>query len=220
MKRMLLIAAVFTAPLPALAWDAKTSCPSGACPVGQDGGMAQGQAQRQSQGQHQTATGGKASSHSAATGGKATVNFTYNDPSAAAGDPSGGYSGGGYARRAPDVFIPSVGGGGADCPVVGFGAGGSGMGGGGGFGPSWISSRCDHRRYAEVIYALTGDRLAALEYLASVEPDVRKWLDARPFQSVALPPAAEVLHGTSGADGYCSEHMTWAERHRHPECGK
>lgn len=209
--RSLLVVATILAPLPAAAWDARTGG-SGPQSIGQDGGMAQSQQ-------------ANASSRSSATGGKATVNFTYNDPPAAAGDPAGGYSGGSYAvRQAPDIFVPSVGGGGSDCPVVGFGAGGSGMGGGGGFGPSWISSRCDHRRYAEVIYALTGDRRAALEYLASVEPDVQKWLNSRasaqPAAAVVaapLPPAAETLHGTSGADGYCTV-LSAGERARHPEC--
>lgn len=101
----------------------------------------------------------------------------------------GGGSGGGArvdARQAPDIVLPSIGGGGSDCPTVGFGASGAGLSGGGGFGPSWISTRCDHRKYAELIYLLTGDRGKALRYLASVEPDVRDAL----ADSTAVQPAS------------------------------
>lgn len=103
---------------------------------------------------------------------------------------SRGSSGGGAAhidaRQAPDIVVPSVGGGGSDCPTVGFGASGAGLSGGGGIGPSWISTRCDHRKYAELIYLLTGDREKALHYLASVEPDVRDAL----ADSAAVQPAS------------------------------
>lgn len=80
------------------------------------------------------------------------------------------------------------GGSGFDCPTVGFGASGAGLTGGGGFGPSWISSRCDHRKYAmDVILPLMG-RDAALAYLASVESDVddftKKW--ARDHQPIGV----------------------------------
>lgn len=145
-------------------------------------------------------------------------------PASTTASPASGFGGGGGTRvigQAPDIFLPSIGGGGADCPTVGFGAAGSGLSGGGGFGPSWISTRCDHRKYAELIYQLTGDRQKALAYLASVESDVKQWLDATPISTTtALPPASEALHGTAGTDGYCSERMTWAEHKRHPECGK
>ena len=73
-------------------------------------------------------------------------------------------------NQAPAIALPSIGGGGGDCPVVGFGVGGSGLGGGGGFGPSWISSRCDHRKYAELLAELQG-KAAALAYLCRVEGD-------------------------------------------------
>ena len=86
----------------------------------------------------------------------------------------GGHGGGGNTtineNTAPQITLPSIGGGGSDCPVVGFGVGGSGLGGGGGFGPSWISSRCDHRKYAELIAELQG-KAAALAYLCRVEGD-------------------------------------------------
>ncbi len=92
----------------------------------------------------------------------------------------GGSGGGGYAggvsidaRQAPEVLVPSIGGGGADCPVVGFGVGGSGLGGGGGFGPSWISPDCNARKVAELLANL-GHRDAALAVLADHFPEVRK----------------------------------------------
>lgn len=71
------------------------------------------------------------------------------------------FSGGsGSGTRAPDINLPSWGGGGMDCPTVGFGAGGSGLGGGGGFGPSWISSDCNKRKVAEMALRLYGPAVA------------------------------------------------------------
>jgi hypothetical protein len=115
------------------------------------------------------------------TGGGSAGTAPARGTTAGASDPAGsGYTGysitNNTVRQAPDVYVPSIGGGGADCPVVGFGVGGSGLAGGGGFGPSWISSRCDHRQYAKLIYELTGNRQKALDYLASVESDVKDWL--------------------------------------------
>lgn len=82
-----------------------------------------------------------------------------------------GYGGGavvtnavGGSARAPDVVLPSIGGGGMDCPTVGFGAGGSGLGGGGGLGPSWISSDCNARKLAEILMA-SGHQTEALMLL-------------------------------------------------------
>lgn len=74
------------------------------------------------------------------------------------------YAGGSVAGRAPDVVLPSFGGGGMDCPTVGFGAAGSGLGGGGGFGPSWISSDCNKRKIAELLYRVVGQD-AARQYI-------------------------------------------------------
>ena len=62
---------------------------------------------------------------------------------------SGNSSSGG---QAPDIYLPSFGGGGNDCPTVGFGAAGSGLGGGGGFGPSWISTDCNNRKVAGLLW--------------------------------------------------------------------
>jgi hypothetical protein len=97
----------------------------------------------QHQGQHQTATGGSATSQ----GGASSVSVNNSMLS-------------GGSDRAPDVFVPSVGGGGADCPVVGIGAGGSGLGGGGGFGPSWISTDCNKRKVADLLSRLYGPSVA------------------------------------------------------------
>jgi hypothetical protein len=99
--------------------------------------------QHQAQAQQQSAHGGSAS-------------VTTSNSVAVLG---GGNSGGGV-RVAPDVTLPSFGGGGMDCPTVGFGAGGSGLGGGGGFGPSWISSDCNKRRVTSLLATLYGPAVA------------------------------------------------------------
>lgn len=119
------------------------------------------------------------------------------------------------AARAPDVVVP--GGGGFDCPTVGFGASGAGLTGGGGFGPSWISSRCDHRKYAmDVIRPLLGEE-AALAYLASVEPDVKQfttqWKASRTTVAPIQPPKPT-------QPDVCAGMATWTgtELWRHPEC--
>lgn len=79
-----------------------------------------------------------------------------------------------FQGSAPAVVLPSIGGGGGDCPVVGFGIGGSGIGGGGGFGPSWISSDCNRRKTAELLASL-GMRDAAIQLLRN-DPEVAKVL--------------------------------------------
>lgn len=112
--------------------------------------------------QHQTAKGG-----AGGTGGSATA----TGGSVAVLGGSGGHSG-----RAPDVMLPSFGGGGMDCPTVGFGAGGSGLGGGGGFGPSWISSDCNKRKVAELLYGLYGSETARAYVEANI-PGVKEAVD-------------------------------------------
>lgn len=111
---------------------------------------------------------GGSSSSSAVSGGSYSAGMGFSGSTS-----TGTYSGGNTTindNQAPAIGLPSIGGGGNDCPVVGFGVGGSGLGGGGGFGPSWISSRCDHRKYAELIAELSGKQ-AALAYLCRVESD-------------------------------------------------
>lgn len=112
--------------------------------------------------QHQTAKGGAggAGGSATATGGYVTV--------------LGGASG--HSSHAPDVVLPSFGGGGMDCPTVGFGAGGSGLGGGGGFGPSWISSDCNKRKVAELLYGLYGSETARAYVEANI-PGVKEAVD-------------------------------------------
>lgn len=158
---------------------------------------------------------------------KVTVNVAAPAPAAtpgagltAAGDPRTGtraarqpapapsYAASGVttSARAPDIVVPGAAG--LDCPTVGFGASGAGLTGGGGFGPSWISSRCDHRKYAmDVILPLLG-RDAALAYLASVEPDVKefadKWARAHEVPAPADPVAAQVTYRIKpGAPKFC-----------------
>ena len=60
----------------------------------------------------------------------------------------------------PNINLPSFGGGGMDCPTVGFGAAGSGLSGGGGFGPSWISTDCNKRKVADLLAHLYGPAVA------------------------------------------------------------
>lgn len=155
MKRILLSTAVLIAlASPALAWTAQTGG-SGPQAIGQDGGSATAQAQRQGQhqGQRQTATGGNATGGTShATGGTSNVSIS--------GFSNGGGNSSGGGGRAPDVYVPSIGGGGSDCPVVGIGAGGSGIGGGGGIGPSWISGDCNKRKVADLLAHLYGPEVA------------------------------------------------------------
>lgn len=109
-----------------------------------------------------TATGGRSS----ATGGTATggsSNVSNNVVLGIRSDGSGSYN------RAPDVNLPSIGGGGMDCPTVGFGAGGSGLGGGGGIGPSWISSDCNKRRVASLLASLYGPAVARAYAEANID---------------------------------------------------
>jgi hypothetical protein len=158
MKFVTLTALALLSAGPAFAWTAQTGG-SGPQAIGQDSGSATAQAQHQ--GQHQTATGGAGGNgyggSARASGGRATGG-TSNASVSVSG--IGGSNSGGGGGRAPDVFVPSVGGGGGDCPVVGFGVGGAGIGGGGGFGPTWISSDCNRRRVADLLSHLYGPAVA------------------------------------------------------------
>lgn len=137
---------------PAMAWD--TPPPAPAPTTTNMGGTGGNASQHQRQGQQQTARGGSARSSS--TGGTSNASNNGSNVSVVSG---GGNSGGG-GGRAPDIALPSIGGGGFDCPVVGFGAAGSGLGGGGGFGPSWISSDCNERKVAALLSELYGPAVA------------------------------------------------------------
>lgn len=147
------------------------------------------QSQHQTQGQHQTASGGTAS----ATGGSVSLLTT-----------SGGSQ---AATRAPDVVLPGVGGGGMDCPTVGFGAGGSGLGGGGGFGPSWISSDCNKRKVAAELAAVYGVGVA------------------RAYMEREIPGVKEAV-AAAGANEHQSYPFDWCatrnagDRNQHLECGR
>lgn len=121
------------------------------------------------------ATGGKAVSTSTSTAisaaaansaSRATGGAGGNARAAGGGGGSANVNGGGatnsnnWQGSAPSFSLPSFGGGGMDCPTVGFGAAGSGLGGGGGFGPSWISSDCNHRKVADLLAGLYGPAVA------------------------------------------------------------
>lgn len=93
------------------------------------------------------------------------------------------------AARAPDVVVP--GGGGFDCPTVGFGASGAALTGGGGFGPSWISTDCNNRKLAEMLYNM-GYHQQAAQLLADQFPQVAKALAETNKQVAALPVAVPV----------------------------
>lgn len=149
--------------------------------------------------QRQTATGGSASS----TGGNAAGGSA--QAFAGSSDVTVNGAGGGGAGRAPDVFLPSIGGGGMDCPTVGFGAGGSGLGGGGGFGPSWISPDCNNRKLAELLWQ-SGRRDAALRLLSAAFPQVRKALAADSALGAPTAPWSPAPWCATASE---------AERHRH-----
>jgi hypothetical protein len=121
--------------------------------------------QSQHQTQHQTAAGG-----SGGAGGGGGMGGSASSGATATGG-SGGYAVSGNsldgvgntnvsARSAPSMGLPSLGGGGFDCPVVGIGAVGSGLGGGGGLGPTWISKSCNNRKVTEMLYGLFGPAVA------------------------------------------------------------
>lgn len=99
------------------------------------------------------------------------------------------YSGGSVAGRAPDVVLPSFGGGGMDCPTVGFGAAGSGLGGGGGFGPSWISSDCNKRKIAELLYRVVGQDAARQYIFQNIDGAAAAMNVAQPVPMVSRRPA-------------------------------
>lgn len=90
--------------------------------------------------------------------------------------------------------------------------------GGGGIGPSWISPRCDHRKYAELIATLTGDPALGLAYLASVEKDVAPFIQNQP----AAAKVATQGKATPHLADHCYDMDTWTagEIARHPECGR
>ena len=221
--RSLLIAPLLLVPIAAHAWDTPPAPPQTPAPWAKS---------------HSTSTS-KANATARATGGTASASQSQKVVVVAGGNRGGSTSPQGAANvglpvttsgtgsqvnfAAPSWSLPSITAGGYDCPTVGVSGGGSGPMGGGGIGPSWISSRCDHRKYAETIATLTGDPQQGLAYLASVESDVADYLKSRQQQPVSTPVttvSAPVSTAPVGASGYCYEHMTAAERARHPECGR
>lgn len=166
----LIAATMMTAP--AMAWTAQTAG-HGPQAIGQDGGsaasaqanaaaIARSTAKAASQSRASIGNTTAAGGSSRAMGG--TSNVSVNNT---VGGGGGSSSGGG--GRAPDVFLPSIGGGGMDCPTVGFGAAGSGLGGGGGFGPSWISSDCNKRKVTALLSDLFGPGVARAYAVKNIE---------------------------------------------------
>lgn len=177
---------------PAMAWDNPPPAPGP-------------QAHSNAQAKSSAVSGAASSSH--ATGGQASA----TGGSVAISGLGGGHGGG----RAPDITLPSFGGGGMDCPTVGFGAGGSGLGGGGGFGPSWISSDCNNRKLVPIIRQFYGDDVARA-FIEDRMPGVK---DAIAAVAKAQPPEAEVVPVIQRKPQYCYGHdWTAAERRHHPEC--
>lgn len=116
-----------------------------------------------------------AAARAQATGGQASVqSSTTNNLSVATGPGSGGTNGG---TRAPDIGLPSIGGGGFDCPVVGAGVGGSGLNGGGLLSVGTISPDCNARKLAALLVDM-GQRYAALAVLRDQFPVVDRALKA------------------------------------------
>ena len=102
-----------------------------------------------------------------------------------------GNTGGG---QAPDIYLPSIGAAGMDCPTVGVSPGGSGLGGGGGIGISWISTDCNNRKLAEFL-AARGEYEVADQLLRDTFPQISKAyaeVAALHPQPVAPVPAAQV----------------------------
>ena len=208
MKRILMAsAAIMLLAAPSYAWDTTTTPPT----------------QTQTQTQHQQAQGGAGGSGgaggaggSAASSARSSSHVVNNISTTSGGGVAQSGNGGGngwLGNQAPDVSIPSIGGGGSDCPVVGFGVGGSGLGGGGGFGPSWISADCNTRKLAELLSRL-GYRDAAISVLADHFPEVKRAMTpvsaptAAPFPVPVVAPSKPDWCATSSP----------AERHRHKEC--
>lgn len=194
-----LVAGVVACPA-AWAWDNQTG------PNGQivDGGPG---AQSNSDSHARASAHSASSSHANASGGSAA-----GGSASVVNNVSGGGGGsGGYAGRAPDVLIPSVGGGGMDCPVVGFGVGGAGLGGGGGFGPSWISPDCNARKLAHDLSDM-GYRGVAVQLLRSHFPEVDKAFGQQ-AKPEAVAPAAFV------PSPWCAKASRIERAHNPASCG-
>lgn len=115
-------------------------------------------------------------------------------------------------NSAPYIGLPSIGGGGFDCPTVGLVLGASAIGGGGGLGPSWISPACDRRKKAELLLRMGQDE-AALELMRQ-DPEVADALRAvseRKVTPVVYPAASPVR------PEYC-EKAPPHERKHYPQC--
>lgn len=170
--------ALLLATTSAHAWTAQTGG-SGPQAIGQDGGSAtaQKQGQRQTQGQSQSArSASRSSSTSGATGG--TSNVSVNNTLGGSGGGSG--NGGG---RAPDLYLPSIGASGMDCPTVGVGVGGSGLSGGGILSASTISSSCNQRKVVDILSNLFGPGVAreyAIQNIAGVKEALASATKAQP----------------------------------------
>lgn len=192
MKKLLLSAvAVMALSTPAFAWN-NTISGNGQIVDGGPGAQSTSHA-------HSTAsaTGGSSRSISQSGSSNATVNLSQ-------GSSGGGYTG---SARAPDVFAP--GGGGMDCPTVGFGASGAGITGGGGFGPSWISPDCNTRKLAEMLIQL-GHPDQALALLRSHFSEVNKVFKTLPTPT---PVRVEV---TPNAPAFCR--TPGLQLDAYPEC--
>lgn len=122
-------------------------------------------------------------SASTSRGGAAYSGGSYN------GGTSVGNSGNTEYRAAANaVALPSVGGGGFDCPVVGIGLGGSAVTGSGTGIASWISTKCNDRKVAELMI-LTGHPGAALSFLGQDDDRITKALKAESDAAVVKPVA-------------------------------
>jgi len=119
-----------------------------------------------------------------ASGGSGRGGHTGGDGGGAYGARGGGVATVAVPTQAPSIVLGGTYGGGADCPTVGFSAGGSGLTGGGGFGPSWISTDCNNRKLAGMLYE-TGHAAAADRLLQDTFPQVK-----RAFAEVAPVPVS------------------------------
>jgi len=167
--------------------------------------------------QHQTAAGGAGGAGGSASGGSAAGGSAASSATGGAASAGSSLSGVGNttinARSAPSMGLPSIGGGGFDCPVVGFGAVGAGLGGGGGIGPTWISKSCNNRKVTEMLYGLFGPGVAREFAIANIDGVAAAVAAASQTNVVVVeampvppaPPGGWVGHCDHvGADGYCS----------------
>lgn len=227
MRGFLLAAAIAALPVAANAQvqgDTVLLNPSGSASAlysdGNYGALVQGGFSPRSSATGGNATGGTATGGNAAGGvGYGGAGGTGGNASVGAGSGSLSVGGAGignttWRQSAASAIAPSIGGGGFDCPTVGFGAAGQALGGGGGFGPSWLSTQCDRRKKAELLTAL-GRPDAALALMRDNDDEVRRALAVADKSRPQVPqPTVFTLADYCKRGGWTRKQIV----RRYPEC--